>query len=529
VEKFGNLLSYYRGKSVDPQRGKPLTQERLAELLEQVSGMQYTAATISNWERGASQISANDRDILVGVVQVFYECRSLYSLDEANRLLAAGHYRHLNETEMGQVFGGSEPEGPARNGREPATMGEDAAAVTPAQVLTASLKQLLAHPAASLHAALQANQNPTVYPTWSNVVETVLTRVFRGWTAATVLWSVAWITLWLATWAATFPLLRWSGENQHQLRLAAMSYTLGALLLPLFIGLLLYQQRDRAFWQEQAVGRFALPFFTCLGAIAGFHLAYGLLFAGRLAGYHLDVAAVPLHLELLAAVAPVLLAFTAAQQLPFHCLRAFGAVQFTTGDQAIFALLFLFAPLWAGALVLVYELLFLPHVTVPLVLATISLMALLAHGKRRAGRSFLPFVYPLLFILFFSMQAQGLLATTILVGLGIGVLLALWRNQLQMSLPAMIGLLLPASLSAIFYGMKMAWLGRLGLFGFLLLGAWFHRQQALSFPSRFIALSVAAFGAVVLVHQELYDESATAVAFIVLIALYLWLDVRENS
>jgi hypothetical protein len=529
VEEFGNLLSYYRGKSVDPNRGKPLTQERLAELLERVARVQYAGATISNWERGASRINANDRDILVGLIRVFYDCHALRSADEANLLLATGNYRHLNEAEMQQVFGNGRSSRHVWAGTAAAPAARNGSGVTSDQVLLESLKELLAHPIERLYFALRPEPAPAPQPTWSNVVETVLTKLFRYWTPASLLWAVAWITVWLSTWALTFPLLRWSGDNQYQLHRAAISYASGALFLPLLISLLVYQARNRNLWPEQSRGRVPLPFFTCLGAMAGFHMAYTLLFTGRLLAYHLDFAPATVRLELLAAALPVLLAFTAAQQLPFHFRRAFGTLEVTTGDQAIFTVLFLFAPFLAAALALAYHWLFLPHIMVPLVLATISLMALLARSKRRPGRTLLPFLFPVLFLLYFSLQARSLLNTTILFGLGAGVLLALWRDQFRLNLPAMTSLLLLAVLSAFFYGIEAAWPARGGTLALLLLGGWFQWKQILWFPPRFIALAAAAFGAVIFVRQGVYEELPVSILFLILTAVYFWFDLRENS
>ncbi|MCI0397266.1 MAG: ATP-binding protein [Chloroflexi bacterium] len=107
VNTFGALLAKYRRQCTDLLRGGMLTQERLAELLEQeakVAG--YSPVRVSNWERGQETIRHDNRELLVGLVYVFHRCGGLYSLDEANGLLFAGGYRQLDEVEIQRVAPG---------------------------------------------------------------------------------------------------------------------------------------------------------------------------------------------------------------------------------------------------------------------------------------------------------------------------------------------------------------------------------------------------------------------------------------
>lgn len=104
MDTFGALLSKYRRNAVDPRRGGMLTQERLAELLEQEANVKgYTAIRVSNWERGEEVIRHDNRQLLVGLVQVLSVCGGVTTLDEADTLLHAGDYRQLNEAEMQQI------------------------------------------------------------------------------------------------------------------------------------------------------------------------------------------------------------------------------------------------------------------------------------------------------------------------------------------------------------------------------------------------------------------------------------------
>ncbi|MCI0562713.1 MAG: AAA family ATPase [Nitrososphaera sp.] len=103
MSEFGKLLREYRKKCLDPERKRPLTQERLAILLERASGVGYTAAAISEWELGNSQIHKDDRRVLVGLVKVFHDCDCLLTLQEANEFLRTGNYGALNEEEQHKI------------------------------------------------------------------------------------------------------------------------------------------------------------------------------------------------------------------------------------------------------------------------------------------------------------------------------------------------------------------------------------------------------------------------------------------
>lgn len=104
MSAFGDLLRSYRHKSRDPQSGRPLTQERLAELLSIASKLEgYSGGTVSNWERGVNQIRRDDRHVLVGLVKTLYQTGGIKTAGEAQALLFTGNYRPLDEMELGQV------------------------------------------------------------------------------------------------------------------------------------------------------------------------------------------------------------------------------------------------------------------------------------------------------------------------------------------------------------------------------------------------------------------------------------------
>ncbi len=101
--EFGNLLKYYRRNSRDSQKGGNLSQDRLADLLADESGITYTRAAISDWERGRGNIHKDDRSILTSLIKTFFKNGGIQKLEEANSFLEAGNYRTLNEEEIKHI------------------------------------------------------------------------------------------------------------------------------------------------------------------------------------------------------------------------------------------------------------------------------------------------------------------------------------------------------------------------------------------------------------------------------------------
>ncbi len=110
-ETFGRLLSKYRRESHDPKRGGQLTQQRLAELIaEKTEGKEDNdypnPATVHNWEQDKNLPDPlKRRNVIVALISALVECRSLATLEQANRFLAAGGYAQLNSKEKAQIWG----------------------------------------------------------------------------------------------------------------------------------------------------------------------------------------------------------------------------------------------------------------------------------------------------------------------------------------------------------------------------------------------------------------------------------------
>ncbi len=104
MSEFGVLLRTFRQQSRDPNGGRPLTQERLAELLSLEAEVErYSGSTVSNWERGLNQIRRDDRAILVALIAVLHKTGGIHTQEQAIQLLLAGNYRPLDQQELGQI------------------------------------------------------------------------------------------------------------------------------------------------------------------------------------------------------------------------------------------------------------------------------------------------------------------------------------------------------------------------------------------------------------------------------------------
>ncbi len=105
MRSFGELLREYRLRCRDPLKGGPLSQQRLGDLLgDYLGGAGYTNAAVSDWELNKSKISADNRLLLESLIRLLIEYDGLTDLEEANRLLAAGNYRALDQAEIERVF-----------------------------------------------------------------------------------------------------------------------------------------------------------------------------------------------------------------------------------------------------------------------------------------------------------------------------------------------------------------------------------------------------------------------------------------
>jgi transcriptional regulator with XRE-family HTH domain len=100
TETFATVFRRACRSARHPERGRPLTQERFAELLgRQLRSASTMATTVSNWERGRTQ--PHRHQTLHAVVTVLLRCNGLTTVDQANELLRCGGYAPLSQEEFG--------------------------------------------------------------------------------------------------------------------------------------------------------------------------------------------------------------------------------------------------------------------------------------------------------------------------------------------------------------------------------------------------------------------------------------------
>ncbi|MFN2135218.1 MAG: ATP-binding protein [Candidatus Promineifilaceae bacterium] len=102
-ETFGGLLRIYRRNARDSVLGGPLSQSRLADLLSEESGIIYSRAAVSDWERGKGQIHKDARYLLVCLIKVLHRSGGIANRAEADEWLAIGNYRALSAPEVAQI------------------------------------------------------------------------------------------------------------------------------------------------------------------------------------------------------------------------------------------------------------------------------------------------------------------------------------------------------------------------------------------------------------------------------------------
>lgn len=95
--KFGEQLQHYRLRS-------SLTQRSLSESIEMLIDRYLYDDFIGLVERGKTQISKDDRELLTGLIIILVNCGGMWSPDEANFLLYSGNYRALSPEEEELCF-----------------------------------------------------------------------------------------------------------------------------------------------------------------------------------------------------------------------------------------------------------------------------------------------------------------------------------------------------------------------------------------------------------------------------------------
>lgn len=331
---FGRRLRLFRQQCSDPATGKQLSQQRLGELLQDEVGIRYSGAAISDWERGESVISAGDRLILLALLRVLTRLGGIQTLSDANSLLEAGNYRSLNDTEAGTIF----PNNMESN--QPVPTVPSNAQMQNSGILSNGIFLRLAAKWSQLKT--EAREGPP--PIWPRVVALAIRRVTDQITPVHLFRAVIWVWIGVIAYFLIVPSLRFFSALSADPLPSLVTYAVGSLVLPLFIGAMT-QTKDNPFWRElKTVKPFHLRLYTYQGAYVGFHVGYFMLF---LLSYvqNLILAHSPPWLGYVQVAFLIAVGYAGAQLIPHNLWLAYGRLRLQ--EAGIFFVFTLLGPVWA--------------------------------------------------------------------------------------------------------------------------------------------------------------------------------------
>jgi len=337
MNEFGKLLRNFRESCRDSHfPARRITQERFGELLGMELGTHgYSGAAVSDWERGASKIHADQRSVLISIVKILHRQGGIKSPEEASQLLEAGNYRALNLDEARGIFQESAFDVPVQP--------------TSAETMESRIGYLnfigtifFESPREFQSILTKAGEGPP--PAWPRVMVSIFRRYSDHLSASSALTFILWVWVWLLAWALIAPSLRWPFPSRDAALTAIVLYATGAIIIPAFIGAMT-NTKDNEFWKGKESARgLNLRFYTHQGASMGFHVGYFFVFMIDLLFYNLGITRA-LWLELAGMALPVFLGSASARLVPYNLLIAYKRL--SLGDGAIFFVFFLFGPAWA--------------------------------------------------------------------------------------------------------------------------------------------------------------------------------------
>jgi hypothetical protein len=367
MTRFGEVLRSFREMTHDPERHmRPLSQARLGVLMgHMMEDKGFSGAAVSLWERGESKISAEDRKVLVTVVNVLYQYGGIKTPEEANQLLEAGNYRALNQKEVHEIFG----ETPSvANAETP----------SPDQESSKSFTSFFREKFFFAWNALLEDVEKGPTPSWPRLMAVFMRKTSEGlaFSPKTVLWIGIW---WLAWWLMV-PSLRWPFTNRAAALQAVGMYVLGTLIVPLLIGMLINTKQNE-YWRAQGLAHSRLlRLYTYQGAGIGFNLGYFFILPLVLIRYYLNLGSSS-WLEFFAVTLALILGNMSARVVPHNLWLAYHRLIFKDG--AIFFVVALVGPLWGTFFLEFYSVLLQPFWGGMVVLTALLLFLTIPIGQSK--------------------------------------------------------------------------------------------------------------------------------------------------
>ncbi len=328
--EFGKRLRFFRLQSIDPKTQKPLTQQKLGELLGlEMEDYGFSGAAVSDWERGKSRIDASYRMVLLSLVKILNQYGGIKTYADAITLLESGNYRALNPQEAEKIFPRENIEGsnPPPNSSN-------------AHFLLGSLNFI--SPAEYQAVLEESKKGPP--PSWPRMAVSVVNKIASKISASHALKAIVWIWIWLLSHFLLAPSLQWQALNTEENVYCMVLYTAGALALPPLIAALT-NTKDNAFWMEKKMhSSTALRLYVHQGAYVGFHVGYFIAFGVTSIQVLAGLSAIP-WIEMIKTIIPIIMGYTSAQLVPYNLWLAHRRLDIRDGG--IFFIFALLGPLWA--------------------------------------------------------------------------------------------------------------------------------------------------------------------------------------
>ncbi|RJP50880.1 MAG: XRE family transcriptional regulator [Anaerolineaceae bacterium] len=328
--EFGKRLRFFRLQSIDPKTHKPLTQQKLGELLGlEMGDYGFSGAAISDWERGKSRIDASHRVVLLSLVKILNQHGGIKRPADAITLLESGNYRALNPQEAEKIFPGENIEGadpPPNSSNAHFPLG-NLNFISPAD-----------------YQAMLEESKKGPPPAWPRMAVSVVNKITSKISASRVLKAIVWIWIWLLAHFLLAPSLQWQALNTEGNVYSMVLYAAGTLALPPLIAALI-NTKDNAFWMEQKMRTStALRLYVHQGAYVGFHVGYFLAFGVTSVQVLAGLSAIP-WIEMIKTIIPIIISYTSAQIVPYNLWLAYRRLDIRDGG--IFFIFALLGPLWA--------------------------------------------------------------------------------------------------------------------------------------------------------------------------------------
>lgn len=366
---FGKQFLFFRLQTRDGKTGRPLTQQRFGDLLGYELGRSaYTGAAVSDWERGKSRINADDRHLLLSLLNVLIRYEGVKNPNDANLLLEVGNFRALSEAERDGLFPGY---------KEDAKVPASPRNLSNLQFLLDSLNFL---PSVKYRSMLEkARQGPPPY--WPRMTVFIIRQFTDGLTTPVVLKGIFWFWIfWLASEFFIAPSLTWNFDSRESATRAMVLYAAGSLIIPALIGGLT-NTGNNPYWIQQNMRNWTiLRLYTHQGAYVGYHTSYFIAFLltqiQNLLG--LDI---PVWSTLLETALVIIISYAGARLVPYNLWLAYGRLDLKVGD-----IFFIFAglgPLWALFFLKFYETLASPALGGFVVLLALTIFVALETLKHR--------------------------------------------------------------------------------------------------------------------------------------------------